>query len=90
MTERFVVMVQVSTEGEIERAVAMDNTLIQVKTLELPTPDYITERVAMLRLCDINRAEKGEAIGRKFSNDKVSVYLSYDEYQDLTHNRSAK
>ena len=90
MAKRFVVKAYVDEAGEIESAYALDNTLLQVDLLERPFPDYINERVALLRLCDVNREEKGEAIGRKFSHDLISVYLSYDEYAEIKYNRSAK
>jgi hypothetical protein len=42
------------------------------------------ERIALLKMCDINKEKQGEAIGRKFNNNILYVYLSYDEFKELT------
>lgn len=64
----------------------MDNKqldLFNVKNTEA-VPAYVHERVALLRMCDINRHERGEINGRKLSDDCLLVYLTYDEFNELT------
>jgi len=84
MAERFVAQVYVSDLGELIQVKALDNVKIRVDTVAASavSPELM-ERIALLRLCDINR-EKGELIGRKFSENVLYLYLSYDEYKNLT------
>lgn len=46
-------------------------------------PTWFAERVAMLRMCDINKTQEGELLGRKFTDHMLYVYLDYDEYKEL-------
>jgi hypothetical protein len=46
-------------------------------------PDFLEERIALLRMCDVNKRKKGEKLGRKTSDGVLVVYLSYDEYVEL-------
>jgi hypothetical protein len=43
----------------------------------------MNERIALLRMCDINKQAKGESIGRRTSETAMLVYLSHEEYSDL-------
>ena len=47
-------------------------------------PDYLKERIALLRMCDINKRERGELHGRRLTEDCILVYLTYDEFNELT------
>lgn len=47
-------------------------------------PEYMNERIALLRLCDINKRERGELNGRRLTENSVLVYLTYDEFNELT------
>ena len=49
-----------------------------------PVPDYMTERIALLRLCDINKRERGELNGRRLTENNILVYLTFDEFNQLT------
>lgn len=46
-------------------------------------PDYVEERIALLRMCDVNKRKKGETLGRKTNEGILVMYLSYDEYVEL-------
>lgn len=46
-------------------------------------PDYLKERIALLRLCDVNKRERGELHGRRLTEDCILVYLTYDEFNEL-------
>lgn len=43
-------------------------------------PTYIHERVALLKLTDVNKESAVETVGRRLSGRYLTVYLSYDEY----------
>jgi hypothetical protein len=73
----------------------MDNyTFLIARFLkDMQVPDYMNERIALLRMCDINKQAKGESIGRRTSDTAMLVYLNYDEYTELINlrnNESAK
>jgi hypothetical protein len=85
MTVPFTAMVMLDEDGNLERISAMSN--ISYAIFELPldsVPEYLMERIALLKMCDINKEKQGEAIGRKFNNNIIYVYLSYDEFKELT------
>jgi hypothetical protein len=85
MTVPFTAMVMLDEDGNLERISAMSN--ISYAIFELPldsVPEYLMERIALLKMCDINKEKQGEAIGRKFNNTIIYVYLSYDEFKELT------
>ena len=63
----------------------MDNYTFEIKVFPRNNvlPDYMNERIALLRMCDINKQAKGESIGRRTSETAMLVYLSHEEYSDL-------
>lgn len=63
----------------------MDNYTFEIKVFPRNNvlPDYMNERIALLRMCDINKQAKGESIGRRTTDDSMLVYLNYDEYIEL-------
>lgn len=67
----------------------LDNSTLRVTPLgHKQMPDYIEERIALLRMCDVNKTAKGETIGRRTSDTQMLVYLSYDEYIELINLKS--
>jgi hypothetical protein len=46
-------------------------------------PEFVAERIALLKLTEVNKTGKGESIGRKLSPFQLVVYLSYDEFNLL-------
>jgi hypothetical protein len=85
MTVPFTAMAMLDEDGDVTKISAMSN--ISYAIFELPldsVPEYLMERIALLKMCDINKEKKGEAIGRRFNNDTIYVYLSYDEFKELT------
>lgn len=84
MPIRYIVIAHVWSNGDIEYVNVIDNVTIKTQDMEgEQVPAWLKERVALLRLCDVNRDEKGEFIGRKFNDHMLYVYLSYDEYNEL-------
>jgi hypothetical protein len=69
---------------------ALDNHAYVVKSFprDITLPDYMQERIALLRMCEVNKSAKGETIGRKTSDTAMLVYLSYDEYIELINLKS--
>lgn len=68
----------------------MDNHNYAVKSFprDMTLPDYMHERIALLRMCEVNKRAKGEIIGRRTSDTAMLVYLSYDEYIELINLKS--
>jgi hypothetical protein len=84
MANRYMAIAHTWNNGDIEYVNVLDNASIRTMDLEGDqAPQWLKERVAMLRMCDINHDPKGEVIGRKFTNNMQYVYLTYDEYQEL-------
>lgn len=46
-------------------------------------PAYVQERVALLRMCEIDRQQRGELNGRNLGPGSVLVYLTYSEFNEL-------
>lgn len=84
MAIRHMVIAHVWSNGDIEYVNLLDNASLTTTDMEGEhVPTWLRERVAMLRMCDINLNSKGEGIGRKFTDHMIYVYLTYDEYKDL-------
>jgi len=84
MNIRYMVIAHVWGNGDIEYVNVLDNVTIKTQDMEgEQVPMWLRERVAMLRMCNVNREEKGEGIGRKFTDHMLYVYLTYDEYKEL-------
>ena len=85
MSQRFIIWVNLYEDGDVRSLSAMDNeTLESVMMGELSTvPDFVVERIALIKLTDVNKSEKGELIGRKLSHNVIIIYLTYDEYQQI-------
>lgn len=81
---RYMAIAHVWTNGDIEYVNVLDNVVIKTTDMEgCDVPMWLKERVVLLRMCDVNRNEKGEGIGRKFTDHMIYVYLTYDEYTEL-------
>jgi hypothetical protein len=82
---RHMAIAHVWSNGDIEYVNLLDNASLSTTDMEgAYVPTWIKERVAMLRMCDVNLNEKGEGIGRKFTDHMIYVYLTYDEHKQLT------
>jgi len=91
MNQRFVVIVYLQEDGDVDWAVACDN--MSGDKFELPEmsecPAFVPERLALLKLTDVNKSEKGEIVGRKLDPKSIVIYISYDEYQELKPKRKS-
>ena len=82
--QRFIIWVDLDETGNVESVQAQDNGSFAVIDLDLSSaPEFVAERIALLKLTDVNKSEKGELIGRKLDNTVLIIYLSYDEYQQI-------
>lgn len=85
MSVPFNAMATLDEDGEVTKISVMSNVSFTVLYLPLDrVPEYLAERIALLKMCDVNREKQGEAIGRRFNNDTIYVYLSWDEFKELT------
>ena len=84
VNKRHIVWVDLSESGDVESIQAQDNENFEVVDFDLSkAPEFVAERIALLKLTDVNKLEKGELIGRKLHDDVLVVYLTYDEYQQI-------
>lgn len=85
MSVPFNAMATLDEDGNVTKISAMSNVSYAIFDLPLDrVPEYLAERIALLKMCDVNREKQGEAIGRRFNNDTIYVYLSWDEFKELT------
>jgi hypothetical protein len=81
---RYMVIAHVLNNGDIEYVNVLDNANLETTDMDgAHVPPWMRERVALLRMCDVNRDQKGELIGRKFTDHMLYVYLTYDEHKEL-------
>lgn len=85
MNQRFVVIVHLQEDGDVDWAAACDNGTGDKFVLPemYKCPAFVPERLALLKLTDVNKSEKGESVGRKLAPSSIVIYISYDEYQEL-------
>jgi len=84
MALRFMAIAHVWSNGDIEYVNLLDNgSLTTVYMDGAHVPPWLRERVALLRLCDVNKDAKGESLGRKFTEHMLYVYLTHDEHKEL-------
>ena len=85
LTKPYVAGVVLTDDGGWHHIDVINNYSLVIDTLMHGTkvPDYVEERIALLRLCDINKRKKGEKLGRRTSDGVLVMYLSYDEYVEL-------
>ena len=82
--QRFIVWVRLNDVGDVDSVQAQDNDTFEAIDLDLSrAPEFVADRIALLKLTDVNKSEKGELIGRKLDNTVLIIYLTYDEYQQI-------
>jgi hypothetical protein len=81
----YVAKVVLTDDGGWHHIDVLNNYSLVIDTLFHGTqlPDYMEERIALLKLCDINLRKKGDKLGRRIGNGSLVVYLNYDEYIEL-------
>lgn len=81
----YVARVVLTDDGGWHHIDILNNYSFVIDTLFHGTqvPDYVEERIALLRMCDVNKRKKGETLGRKTNEGILVMYLSYDEYIEL-------
>ena len=82
--QRFILWVRLDEDGVIESVHAQDNVRFDSVWVDMSkVPDYVVERIALLKLTDVNKTQKGELLGRKLEDEVVVVYLTHDEYKQI-------
>lgn len=91
MNQRFVVIVYLHESGDVDWMVVCDNA--SSEKFALPDisecPLFVAERLALLKLTDVNKSDIGESIGRKLNPTSIIIYISYDEYHELKQTRKS-
>lgn len=82
--KRFVVWVGLADDGSIVSAHIQDNVRFDSIWLDLEkAPDYIHERIALVKLTDVNKSAKGEILGRRLDTNVLVIYLDLNEYKQI-------
>jgi hypothetical protein len=82
MKRNYTASVEIDVTGDFVKVILNNNKLYQVRRV-VTTPLFLHERVAMLRLTDINKTVNGDIIGRKLSDKLFTIYLTYDEFRSM-------
>jgi hypothetical protein len=82
MKRNYTASVEIDVTGDFVKVILNNNKLYQVRRV-VTTPLFLHERVAMLRLTDINKTVNGNIIGRKLSDKLFTIYLTYDEFRSM-------
>lgn len=81
---RYVAIAHTWDTGAIDYINVLDNRELTTEALDgRMVPDWFRERVALLRLCEVNKTGKGESIGRRFTEHMIYVYLDRKEHKQL-------
>lgn len=81
---RYVVIAHLWDTGKIDYVNVLDNKMLTTETLDgRMVPDWLLDRVALLRLCEVDKTGKGEPIGRKFTDHILYVYIDHKEHKKL-------
>ena len=84
MGQRFIIWVKLNGVGDVVSVQAQDNDTFETIDIDLScAPEFVADRIALLKLTDVNKSEKGELIGRRLANDVLIIYLNYDEYKQI-------
>jgi len=82
--QRFIIWVRLDETGDVTSVQVQNNNTLETIDIDLSrAPEFVADRIALLKLTDVNKSEKGELIGRKLDNTVLIIYLSYDEYQQI-------
>lgn len=82
--QRFIVWVRLDETGDVTSVQVQDNNTLETIDIDLSrAPEFVADRIALLKLTGVNKSEKGELIGRKLDNTVLIIYLTYDEYQQI-------
>ena len=73
MKRNYTASVEIDVTGDFVKVILNNNKLYQVRRV-VTTPLFLHERVAMLRLTDINKTVNGDIIGRKLSDKLFTIY----------------
>lgn len=84
MVKPYVVTVLTDEVGKIIGANLVNNRECFKKPISLKDiPLFIYERVALLRLTDIDRTANGQLIGRKIDDGFFTVYIDKEEHNKV-------
>jgi hypothetical protein len=82
---RYVAIAHTWDSGAIDYINVLDNKELTTEALDgRMVPDWFRERVALLRLCEVNKTARGESIGRRFTEHMIYVYLDKKEHKQLS------
>lgn len=72
------------SNGDIDYFNLIDNRNNRTNTVDGKlAPEWLRERVALLRLCDLTRTAEGEPFGRKITSCMLLIYIDRKEYKEL-------
>lgn len=70
--------------GDVLDCSVQDNETFGIFDIDLSkAPEFVAERIALMKLTDVNKSIKGGVIGRKYTHDSFTIYLNYDEFKQL-------
>jgi hypothetical protein len=78
-------------DGSVAEARAHDNRdLVSFPIVLGVAPQFVLERIALMKLTDLDEHKRGVTIGVKLSAHEFLIYLTKDEYKTLEGVRNEK
>jgi hypothetical protein len=80
----YVCLIVMCDDGDWHHMDLLDNQELSITTLlnkECELPGFMKERIALMCLC--TAGNKGGVYGRRISEGRLAVYLTYREYTNL-------
>ena len=80
----YVAVASYTDRGRLKQVTVLNNRTFRI--FKIPTkliPKFVKERIAMLKLCEIDLTWKGGELGRRVNANSIHVYLSFDEYNEI-------
>jgi hypothetical protein len=79
--QRFILYVRLDDYGGVVSVHAQDNWNFDSVWIDLSkVPEYVLERIALMKLTGVNKSKEREVLGRKLEDDVLILYLNHDEY----------
>jgi hypothetical protein len=82
---RYYVLARCDETGDVTELIAGDNTTWEnIKMGDISeAPDFVRERLALIKLTDVNKSNVRDIVGRKISDDAMIIYINEDEYNHI-------
>jgi hypothetical protein len=84
MAQRYVLSVALTEDGVVAKVRAHDNeALVSFNVRLSKAPEFVAERIALLKLTTVNKTGKEGPLGFKLNDYDLTVFITHDEFNQL-------